>query len=145
MSWLTHWGRVTHIRVSKLTIIVSDHGLSLGRRQAIIWTNAGLLSIGPPGTNFSEVLIAICIFIQENAFENVARKLAAILSWPQYVNVAYSPQTREWTISYSGPPACKKLKFFFIIFHRTSKLRDLCPFYSINTKSLRPNDAYIRQ
>ena len=33
---LTHWGRVTHICVSKLTIIGSDNGLSPGRRQAII-------------------------------------------------------------------------------------------------------------
>ena len=33
---LTHWGRVTHICVSKLTIIGSDKGLSSDRRQAII-------------------------------------------------------------------------------------------------------------
>ena len=47
---LTHWGRVTHICVRKLTIIGSDNGLSPGRRQAIIWTNAGILLIGPLGT-----------------------------------------------------------------------------------------------
>ena len=29
--------------VSKLTIIGSDNGLSPGRRQAIIWTNGGIL------------------------------------------------------------------------------------------------------
>ena len=40
---LTHRGRVTHICVSKLTIIGSDNGLSPGRRQANIWTNAGIL------------------------------------------------------------------------------------------------------
>ena len=56
---LTHWGRVTHICVNKLTIIGSDNGLSLGRCQAIIWTNAGILLIGPLGTNFSEILIEI--------------------------------------------------------------------------------------
>ena len=56
---LTHWGRVTHICVSKLTIIGSDNGLSPDRCQAIIWTNAGLLLIGPLGTNFSEILIRI--------------------------------------------------------------------------------------
>ena len=44
---LTHWGRVTHICVSKLTIIGSDNGLSPGRRQAIIWTNAGILLYTP--------------------------------------------------------------------------------------------------
>ena len=54
---LTHWGRVTYICVSKLTLISSDNDLSPGRRQAIIWTNAGILSIGPLGTNFSEILI----------------------------------------------------------------------------------------
>ena len=59
---LTHWGRVTHICVGKLTIIASDNGLSPGRRQAIIWTNAGILLIGPLGTNFSEILIGIQIF-----------------------------------------------------------------------------------
>ena len=56
---LTHGGRVTHICISKLTIVVSDNGLSPGRRQAIIWTNAGILLIGPLGTNFSEILIKI--------------------------------------------------------------------------------------
>ena len=33
-----------------LTIIGSDNGLSPGRRQAITWTNAGILLIGPLGT-----------------------------------------------------------------------------------------------
>ena len=56
---LTHWGRVTHICVSKLTIIGSDNGLSPDRRQAIIWTNAGILLIGPLGTNFNETSIEI--------------------------------------------------------------------------------------
>ena len=56
---LTHWGRVMHICVNKLTIIGSDNGLPPGWRQAIIWTNAVLLLIGPLGTNFSEILIKI--------------------------------------------------------------------------------------
>ena len=42
---LTHWDQMTHIRVSKLTIIGSDHGLSSCRRQANIWTKAGILLI----------------------------------------------------------------------------------------------------
>ena len=61
-SVLTHWGRVTHICVSELSTIGSDNGLSPGRCQAIIWTNAGILLIGPLGTNFSEILIKIHIF-----------------------------------------------------------------------------------
>ena len=56
---LTHWGQMTHKCVGNLTIIGSDNGLSPGRRQAIIWTNAGILLIGPLGTNFSEILIEI--------------------------------------------------------------------------------------
>ena len=59
---LTHWGHVTHICVGKLTITGSDNGLSPGRRQAIIWTNAGISLIGPLGTNFSEILIGIQTF-----------------------------------------------------------------------------------
>ena len=53
----THWGRVTHICVGELTIISSDNDLSPGRRQAIIWTNTGILLIGSLGTIFSEILI----------------------------------------------------------------------------------------
>ena len=36
--------------------------LAPGRRQAIIWTNAGILFIGPLETNFSEILIQIQTF-----------------------------------------------------------------------------------
>ena len=54
---LIHSGRVAHICVSEQAIIVSDNGLSPGRRQAIIWTNAGILLIGTLGTNFSKILI----------------------------------------------------------------------------------------
>ena len=59
---LTHWGRVTHICVSKQTFIGSDNGLSPGRRKAIIWTNVEILLIGPLGTNFSENLIKLLTF-----------------------------------------------------------------------------------
>ena len=72
---LTHWGRVmqTHICVSKLSIIGSDNGLSPGRRQAIIWTNAGILVIEPLGTNFCEILIEIRIF----AFKKMYLKISS--------------------------------------------------------------------
>ena len=70
---LTHWGRVTHICVSKLTIIGSDNGLAPGRRQAIIWTNARMLLIGPLGTNFGEVLIEIHKF----PFKNMHLKISS--------------------------------------------------------------------
>ena len=59
---LTHWGWVMYVCVRKLTIIGSDSGLLPGRHQAIIWTNAGILLIGPSATNFSEILIKIHTF-----------------------------------------------------------------------------------
>ena len=51
--------QLAHVRsrVSKLSMIGSDNGLSPGRRQAIIRTNSELMLIGPLGTNFSEILI----------------------------------------------------------------------------------------
>ena len=48
-----YWGWMTHICVGNLTTIGSDNGSSPSRRQAIIWTNAGILLIWPLETNFS--------------------------------------------------------------------------------------------
>ena len=88
LTHLSHWGRVTHICVSKLTINDSDNGLSPGRRQAIIWTNVGILLIGSLGTNLNEILnLNSYIFIQENPFENVVWKIAAKSSRPRWVTV----------------------------------------------------------
>ena len=46
----------------RLSDIGSDNGLLPGWHQAIIGTNAGILLIGPLGTNFSEFLIVIHTF-----------------------------------------------------------------------------------
>ena len=73
ISHLTHWGRVTHISVRKLTVIGSDNGLSPGRRQAIIWTNTGILLIGPLGTNFNEIIIKIHTF----SFKKIHLKMSS--------------------------------------------------------------------
>ena len=70
---LTHWGRVTHICVGNLATIGSDNGLSPGRRQAITRTNAGILLIGPPGTNSSEMLIEIHAF----SFKRIHLKMSS--------------------------------------------------------------------
>ena len=56
VSTLIDWGRVTHICVGNLAIIGSDNCLSLGQRHAIIWTDAGILLIGPSETDFNEIL-----------------------------------------------------------------------------------------
>ena len=75
---LTHWDRVTHVCVSKLTIIGSDNDLSPDRRQAIIWTNAGILLIGPLGTNFSEILIKILTL----SFKKMRLQVLSAKRWP---------------------------------------------------------------
>ena len=86
---LTHWGRVTHICISKLTIIGSDNGLSPDWHQAIIWTNVAMLLIAPLGTNFSGILIEIhtfslkkCIWkcLLENGGHFVAASMCEFLS-----------------------------------------------------------------
>ena len=46
-----------HLLVGNITIIGSDNGLAPNRRQFITQTSAGLFSIGPLGTNFSEIWI----------------------------------------------------------------------------------------
>ena len=63
---LIHWGRVTHKYVPTDAITVSDNGLSPGRRQAIIWNDAGILLIGLLGTNFNDIFIEIEIFSLAN-------------------------------------------------------------------------------
>ena len=74
---LTHWGRVTHICVGNLTTIASDNGLSPGRRQALIWTSAGILLIRPLGTNFSEILIEIHTF----SFKKMHLQMSSAKRW----------------------------------------------------------------
>ena len=64
---------MTHICVSEPTSIGSDNGLSPGRRQAIIWTNAGLFLIGTLETNFKEILIKIHTF----SFKNIDLKMSS--------------------------------------------------------------------
>ena len=64
---------MTHICVGNRTIIGSDNGLSPGRRQAITWTNVGILLIGPLGTNFSEMLIEIHTF----SFKKIHLKMSS--------------------------------------------------------------------
>ena len=54
---------LTRICASKLTNIGSDSGLSPGGRQAIIWTNAGLLLVGTLETDFSGILSKIHKFL----------------------------------------------------------------------------------
>ena len=59
---LTHWGRVMHIYVGKLTVIGSNNVLSPSRYQAFFWTNAEIFLIWTLGANFSEIESEINIF-----------------------------------------------------------------------------------
>ena len=80
---LTHWGRVTLICIIELTIIGSDNGLSPGWRQAIIWTNAGILLIGPLGTNFSDILIRV----KKISFKKMHLKMSSA-KWRPFVSAS---------------------------------------------------------
>ena len=91
---LTHWGRVTHICVSKLTIIGSDNGLLPGGRQVIIWTNDGILLIGTLETNFREILSKIHIF----SLKKVPLKLSSA-KWQPFcicLNVSSNDDYYAW-------------------------------------------------
>ena len=64
---LTHWGRVTHICVGKLTIICSDNGLSPYRRSVL---------------KYCESCSKFIPFHSRNALNNFVCEMAAILSRP---------------------------------------------------------------
>ena len=70
---ITHWGEVMHICVGRLNINGSDNGLAPGRRRAIIWTNAGILLIGPFVTNLSIIFIGI----YTTSFKKMRLKMSA--------------------------------------------------------------------
>ena len=91
----THWGRVTHICVGKLTNIGSDNGLSPGRHQAIIWTNAGILLIGKTPVRIilwcpiTKMLIKACFLIQPLEQEGVYQKCCISLCSKVFINHFY--------------------------------------------------------
>ena len=65
--------------VGNLTIIDPDNDLSPSRRQAIIWTNAGILLIVPWETTFSEILFGIHTF----SFKKIHLKMSSA-KWGQF-------------------------------------------------------------
>ena len=77
--------------VGNLTIIGSDNGLSPGRRQVIIWTNAGILLIGPLGTNFSEVEIGIHAF----SYKKMHLKMSSVKWRPFCLGLNVLKKTRS--------------------------------------------------
>ena len=73
VAGLTEWRICASMKYGN---IGSNYGLSSGRRQTIIWTNAGLLSIETLRTNPSEIVIEI---------QNIVWKMVAVLFRPQCV------------------------------------------------------------
>ena len=66
-----------------VNIIASDNSFSPGRHQAIIWTKAVILLIGPLGTNFGEILIEIHTF----SFKEIALKMSSGKWLPFYLGL----------------------------------------------------------
>ena len=111
------WGRVTHICIGNLTIIGSDNGLSPAHPQAIIWTNAGILIIGPLDTNFCEILIEILTFL----FKKMHLKMLSA-KWRSFCldfNVLRfwnpeagfcTPAWGDWHTLHQGAWSCRKVR-----------------------------------
>ena len=81
---LGHLPLAPNICISESGSIGSDNGLSPIWRQAIILTNAGLLSIRLLGTNFNH---DIKLFSHENASENIVCEVVGTLSRGRWVNI----------------------------------------------------------
>ena len=75
---LTHLPKCHMYAAVNQVSIGSNNGLSPIQCQAIIWTNAGLLSIGPLGTNFSAILIKT----QNFSFTKMHLKISSAKSRP---------------------------------------------------------------
>ena len=72
-----------HIYASvNYTATGSDNGLLPGRCEAIIWTNAGILLIGPLRKNFNEILIENYIFSFKKMYSQTSGNL-----WPFCLSV----------------------------------------------------------
>ena len=92
-----------YICVGKLTIIGSDNGLSPGRRQAIIWTNVGILLIRPSGTNFSEIVIGNQIF----SFKKIRLKMSSAKCCSLHLGLNVLEETMMWSFDvYSRHGKC---------------------------------------
>ena len=79
---LTHWGRVTHICVSKLTIIGSDNGLLAAWYQTIILTNAVILLIASQEKIFREISTEDHTF----SFTHMHLIMSSARQWPFFLS-----------------------------------------------------------
>ena len=91
-------------------MIGSDNGLSPERHQAIIWTNAWIMLIGPLGTNFSEILIEIYTF----SFKKMHLKMSSGKWWPSCLGLNMLKCFWLMPVRKSGPPQVLKKNQHFI-------------------------------
>ena len=122
---------MTHICVSILTVTGSDNGLSPGRRQAIIWTNAGILLIGLLGTNFSENFIEILTFTRMRLKVSSAKWRPFCLGFnvlKQPVSPKYAKETSHYSYVKSSASRLSN-NLFMVISKNTSKLRITGPLW----------------
>ena len=119
---LTHWGRATHISVGNLTIIGSDNGLSPDRRQAIIWTNARLLSIAPLRIYFNENLIEI----QQFSLKKTHVKLSSAKWRPSCLGLNVLNNVRYELISLTLETSIASIFFQFIRFFVFFSIPSVC-------------------
>ena len=117
---------MTHLCISKLSSIASDNGLSPGRRQSIIWTNAGILLIGPLGTNFNEILSKIHTF----SFKKMRLKMS-------------SGKWRPFGLGLNVLNVCVVKLFTLCLVHVINKWHIYCPtniqYYGRNDIPSKPN------
>ena len=106
LSPVTNWGQDTHICVIIQTIIDSDNGLSPVRRQAIIRTNAGLLSVWSLRTYFSDIFFYQNTTFWRRYFQmHIVCKMLTILSRSQCVPNATNIHNRNCHLLSCSPDA----------------------------------------
>ena len=138
-DWLTLWGRMTHICIGKLTIIGSDTGLSPGRRQAIIWTNAGIFYWTLRNKLQWNSNRNSSIFIEENIFENVVCEMLSISSRSRCVNsLGYvgTYQFVDWTTDFIY---LHQIQWFSKWYHIWNQGWSTCLIFKINPLHLSHN------
>ena len=83
---------MAHICVNELNSIASENGLSPVRRQAIIWTNAGVLIMRPSWSDFNEILIEVHTF----SFKKIHLKMSSVKWRPFSLGLNVSTQHRKF-------------------------------------------------
>ena len=115
-----------HKCVSTLAIPDSSNDLLPIRRQAIIWTNAGILLFGSLGTNFSEMLFEIQTF----TFKKVNTKMLSV-KWRPFClrlnmleNMSFRGMTSfSWDRKHSLVLTCRAI---FLCYSNISNICKIC-------------------